>query len=97
MIGQRPPVGLTTRALTLGSLCAAAILGVSLALDVAGQAAEASLVGNLGVVVLLATPVAGLVATWFELRRLRPLHGWLAVAVLIVLVVATIVALAARV
>lgn len=97
MIAGRPPVRLTTRVLTFGSLGAAAIMGLSLALGAAGQSAVASLVGNLGVVVLLATPVAGLVATWFELRRVRPMHGWLAVAVLFVLVLATIVALATRV
>lgn len=55
-----------------------------------------SLVGNIGVVVLLATPVGGLVATWLELKRLRPLHARLAVAVLGVLTLATLIALLAR-
>jgi hypothetical protein len=93
---ERPPVRLTTRALTFGSLAAAALLAVGLAFDVAGQSAMASLIGNIGVVVVLATPVAGLVATWWELRHSRPTHAWLAVAVLAVLLLATVVALAAR-
>jgi hypothetical protein len=87
---------LTTRALTFGSLAAAALFALGLALGVAGQSAIASLIGNIGVMVLLLTPVAGLIATWSELRALRPTHAWLAVAVLAVLALATIVALAAR-
>ena len=51
----------------------------------------------LGVVVLLLTPVVGLISTWWELRLLRPTHAWIAVAVLVVLTLATLVALAARV
>lgn len=97
MNAQRPPVRLTARALTFGSLAAAALLGLSLVLGVAGQSSMAGLVGNMGVVVLLATPVAGLVTTWWEVRVMRPAHGWLAVAVLAVLFLAVIVALTARV
>jgi hypothetical protein len=96
MTSSRPSVRLTTRGLTLGTLLAAAILGAGLALGVAGQSAVAGLVGNLGVVVLLATPAAGLVATWLELRSPRPRAAWLAVAVLGVLVLAALVALSAR-
>jgi len=80
----------------LATLTAAALLALGLALGVAGQTGIASLIGNIGVAVLLATPVAGLLATWSELRALRPTHAWLAVAVLAVLTLATIVALAAR-
>jgi small-conductance mechanosensitive channel len=82
--------------LTLGSLAAATILGLSLVLDVSGQTAAAGLAGNLGVLVLLFTPVAGLLATWSELRIARPAHGWMAVAVLVVLGLATLIALLAR-
>ncbi len=96
MSAVRPPVRLTSRVLTLGSLGAAAVLGVSLALDVLGQAEPARLAGVVGVLVLLGTPVAGLVATWWELRPMRPTHAWLAVAVLGVLLLATVIALAAR-
>jgi hypothetical protein len=96
MTVERPPVHLTSRVLTIGSLTAATILGLSLALDVAGQSGIANSVGNVGIVVLLGTPVAGLVATWSELRKVRPLSAWLAVAVLVVLGLATIIALAAR-
>jgi hypothetical protein len=96
MTTDRPSVRLTTRVLTIGSLSAAAILGLSLALDVAGQSGIATSLGNLGVVVLLGTPVAGLMATWWELRVLRPLHARLAVAVLLVLGLATLIALLAR-
>jgi hypothetical protein len=70
-------------------------LGLVLAL--AGSREIGSLVGNIGVIVLLGTPVAGLIATWSELRLLRPAHGWLAVVVLGVLVLAIAVALTARV
>lgn len=97
MIAPRAPVRLTTRALTVGSLGAAALLGLSLALGVAGQSDIAQLVGNIGVVVLLLTPVAGLITTWWELRIPRPAHAWIAVAVLAVLFLATIIALLARV
>jgi hypothetical protein len=55
-----------------------------------------SLVGNIGVVVLLGTPVVGLVATWLELRGLRPAHAWIAVVVLLVLTLATSIALLTR-
>jgi hypothetical protein len=82
--------------LSLGSLTAAAVLALSFALAVAGQAELAKLAGNAGVVVLLGTPVAGLVATWLELRSMRPTHALLAVAVLGVLTLATMVALLAR-
>jgi hypothetical protein len=92
----RPPARLTSRVLTLGSLAAAAILGLGLVLDVAGQSAIGRLAGNIGVVVLLVTPAAGLIATWSELRRLRPTHAWLAVGVLGVLSLATLIALLAR-
>jgi uncharacterized membrane protein len=96
MTSQRPPVSLTARVLTFGSLAAAAMLSLSLVVGFAGAREIGSFVGNIGVVVLLATPVAGLIATWSELRALRPTHAWLAVAVLAVLTLATIVALAAR-
>jgi hypothetical protein len=93
---ERPPVHLTARVLTAGSLASAALLGLSLVLYLAGQA-NARLVGDFGILVLLGTPVAGLGSTWWELRRSRPTHAWLAVAVLLVLLLATVVALTARV
>jgi hypothetical protein len=96
MIGQRPPVRLTTRILTFGSLAAASLLGLGLVLYFTGAVATGALIGNLGVVALLLTPVAGLLATWWELKRLRPVHARLAIAVLLVLVLATLVALLAR-
>jgi hypothetical protein len=82
--------------LTWGSLIAAAILGLGLVLGVAGQSEIAIVAGEVGVVVLLGTPAAALVATWWELRELRPTHAWLAIAVLLVLGLATLVALLAR-
>jgi uncharacterized membrane protein len=97
MNDPRPPARLTSRVLTLGSITAAAILGLGLVLGFAGSSELGSLVGNVGVAVLLVTPAAGLVATWFELKSLRPTHAWLAVAVLFVLILATIVSVAARV
>ena len=97
MNAARPPVRLTTRVLTGGSLTAAALLGLGLVLHFAGVTETAALVGNIGVVALLLTPVAGLVATWRELRALRPAHAWVAVAVLCVLLLATVIALLARV
>jgi hypothetical protein len=97
MSDQRPTAHLTSRVLTAGSLGAAGLVGLGLVLALAGAREIGGLVGNIGVIVLLMTPVAGLVATWSELRALRPTHAWLAVAVLAVLTLATIVALAARV
>ncbi len=93
---ERPPVQLTARVLTVGSLSAAALVGLGFVVALADAREIGSLVGNIGVAVLLITPVAGLVTTWAELRALRPTHAWLAVAVLAVLALATIVALAAR-
>lgn len=82
--------------MTLGSIGAAAILGMSLILGIGGRADVAGLIGNVGVIVLLGTPVAGLVTTWLELRALRPTHALLAVAVLGVLGLATLIALIPR-
>lgn len=96
MTPARAPVRLTSRTLTVGTVAAAVLMGVGLALDVAGQEAAAGLLGNVGVVLLLATPVAGLVATWWELRGPRPRAAWLAIAVLCVLALATVVALLTR-
>ncbi|HUP83118.1 MAG TPA: hypothetical protein VM284_02895 [Candidatus Limnocylindria bacterium] len=96
MTPTRPPVHLTTRVLTFGSLTAAVILGVGLVFDFAYSENLGPFLGDIGVVVLLLTPVAGLIATWWELRGPRPVHGWLAVAVLVVLVLATLIALLAR-
>lgn len=97
MISDRPPVRMTARVLSFGSLAAAVLLGLSLVLGLVGAAGLAPLVGNVGVLVLLGTPAAGLVATWVELRSMRPAHAWLAVAVLGVLFMATLIALTARV
>jgi hypothetical protein len=96
MTPARAPVTLTTRALTLGTLVSAALLGVGLALDVAGLADAGGQVGNIGVVLLLATPVAGLLTSWWELRGVRPRAAWLAVAVLCVLALAILVAVFTR-
>jgi hypothetical protein len=96
MTTNRAPVKLTTRTLLVGTVGAAIVLATGLVLDVAGQTAVAGLVGNVGVVLLLATPAAGLVATWSEFRRPRPTAAWLAVVVLLVLVLATVIALATR-
>jgi hypothetical protein len=92
----RPSTRLTTRALTYGSLSAATLLAFGLVLGFAGAVDAGSLGGNVGVVVLLITPVVGLIATWSEVRIARPAHGWLAVAVLLVLFLATLIALATR-
>jgi hypothetical protein len=83
--------------LTLGSLIAAAILTLGWLVAYAGQVEVGKIVGNVGVVVLLLTPVAGLVTTWSELRGVRPTHARLAIAVLAVLVLATLIALLPRV
>ena len=96
MTTQRAPVRLTTRVLTLGSLGAGGVLAVGLLLDVAGQEVAAGLVGNIGVLVLLATPPTGLIASWWELKPSRRVHAWLALAVLLVLLLATVIALLTR-
>ena len=93
---ERPPVRLTTRALTGGSSSAAALLGGGFVLGLVGAVEIGKFVGNLGVIALLVTPVAGLLATWSELRPMRPAHARLALAVLLVLGLATLVALDAR-
>lgn len=96
MNSDRPSVLITTRVLTIGSLSAAALLGLGLLLGLAGADEVGGFIGNIGVVFLLLTPVAGLVATWFELRPVRPANAWISLAVLGVLSLATVIALLAR-
>ncbi len=48
----------------------------------------------LGVLLLLATPAAGLVTSFFEMRRVQPRAASLALLVLAILVVATLIAVA---
>ncbi|MEP7158842.1 MAG: hypothetical protein ABI797_05405 [Chloroflexota bacterium] len=96
MTTKRASVKLTTRTLTVGTLAAAALLGIGLGLDALGVTDSAAFVGNIGVCALLLTPAAGLLATWWELKRVRPGAAWMSVVVLGVLVLATVIAVATR-
>jgi uncharacterized membrane protein len=110
---DRPTVGWTARALSLGTLVSAGCFLVGLALNLLAQEAVSDQEPGLedvvrsalaldpwgwsmlGVIVLLVTPVAGLVATALELRQLQPRGALLALAVLGLLALAVIAALAA--
>lgn len=95
---DRAAVGWTRAVLSAGTLIAAGFLVAGLLMRLlggqgAGLAELGADVAELGVVVLLATPGAGLVATFFELRGPQPRVAWLALAVLAVLVGAVLIAL----
>ena len=89
---SRPPVDSTARALTYGTLVAALCLTAGFAIHLAGGDETGRVVSLGGVLVLLATPVAGLVATVVEARHVDPRTALLAVAVLGVLGVAAVLA-----
>ncbi len=94
-MSDRPSAAATARVLSAGSLIAAALFVGSFALSVAGMRAESALVATTALVVLLATPAVGLVASALELRGFQPRVAGLAVIVLLILGAATLVAFAA--
>lgn len=93
---DRPSVRWTARTLSAGALLSAACLLIAFALTLAAREAEAATLSTIGVLVLLATPVAGLIVTWAELRRSQPSAAWLSIVVLAVLAFAVAVALLTR-
>jgi predicted PurR-regulated permease PerM len=92
----RPPVTGTARVLTAGTVVSAAFFVVALGLAAAQFNEPATVAANAGVVALLLTPAAGLVATAVELRDLQPRAAALAVVVLVILALAAVVALVSR-
>lgn len=91
----RPPARATARVLTAGALVASICLLAGFGLRAIGaDEASARLVGNAGVLVLLATPAAGLLSTFVELREARPVVAVLALAVVAVLALAVVLAFA---
>lgn len=92
MIG-RPSVALTARALVLGTALAAGCLAVGLALTLAGVTAIAAVASAVGIVILIATPALGLIATIFETRRAERRTALMALIVLAILIVAAGLAL----
>ena len=93
---ERPPVRVTARVLTVGTALAAGLLTLSFVLSLARLADAAGLASTVGILVLLATPAAGLVATFVELRPFQPRAALLAIGVLAILAVAAGVALVSR-
>jgi hypothetical protein len=94
---ERPAaVAGTSRVLLVGTLLSALGFAVGLGLTFVGSAALAASASNVGVLVLLATPVLGLVVSAIELRRAQPQAALMAIAVLAVLGVAVLVALVAH-
>jgi cell shape-determining protein MreD len=91
--GQRPPVAATASVLTIGTVASAAALAAAFVSGLAGAASLGTLLSTVGVVALLITPAAGLVATFFELRPVQPRAAQLALVVLGVLALSTLVAL----
>jgi hypothetical protein len=94
----RPSAWITARVLTLGTLAATGLLLLGFGLRLAGVTDESAAhrLTNVGVLLLLATPAAGLLATYIELRAQRPKVAWLALAVLAVMGLSSALALASR-
>jgi hypothetical protein len=82
--------------LTAGTGISALCLVVAFVLSLVDLEDQAASLSAVGIVVLLATPAAGLVATWAELRRPQPSAAVLALVVLGVLAVAVGIALTTR-
>jgi hypothetical protein len=93
---ERPSVGGTGRVLTAATTLSAALLAAAFAAGLAALDQVANLLSTAGVVTLLATPAAGLVATFVELRPTQPRAALLALVVLGVLAVSATVALLTR-
>jgi len=93
---ERPSVAWTARILTIGTALSALLLAVAFVLSVIDLDSQATLVATLAVTILLATPAAGLLSTFVEVRRVQPSAAALTLAVLTLLLVATIVALLTR-
>ena len=93
---ERPPVAWTARILTIGTGLSALLLAAAFVLSVLDLDSQATLLATIAVTILLATPAAGLLSTFVEVRRAQPSAAALAVAVLALLLVAILVALLAR-
>ena len=93
---ERPPVHATARVLTVGTALAAGLLTLGFALALAGLSDVANPVSTLGVLVLLATPAAGLLLTIVELRMSQPRVAVLALLALAILGIAAAVAILGR-
>lgn len=89
-------MALTVRALVLGTALAAACLAGGLALTLAGVTAIAAAVSAAGIVILIATPALGLIATFFETRKAERRTAVLALVVLAILAVAAVLAIVGR-
>lgn len=92
----RSPVGGTARVLLGGTLASAICFAIGFGLSFVGLVSVGGLTSTAGIVVLLFTPVAGLVATAAELRTAQPQAVTVAIGVLGVLVLAVVVALVAH-
>ena len=90
---DRPDARATVTAMTAGTLTAVAIFAVSFGLRLLGAVDAADMLGAGGVLVLLVTPALALVTTAVEMRTVQPASAGLAVVVLVVLGIATAVAL----
>lgn len=92
MSRHRPRTDWTANALRAGSYSAAVLLGVGFVINLVGEIEIGRIVALAGVLVLLATPVAGLITTFFELRDVHRRAAWLALMVLAILAIAAAVA-----
>jgi hypothetical protein len=90
---MKAPVRLTIRTLRAGQLTAAAFFGVALVAQLLGQTQLSTSAATVGVLVVIATPAASLLATIAEARRADRATVVAAFLVLGVLGVATGVAL----
>ena len=86
----------TSRLLLVGTLVSAIWFATGFVLGLIGLVPIGTLLSNMGVLTILATPAAALVSTAVELRKPQPQASLLAVGVLAVLAVAVGVALFAH-
>jgi cytochrome bd-type quinol oxidase subunit 2 len=93
MHAERPRTNDTVRVMTIGTLVCVAFFTAAFFVRLANEAALADTIATVAVIVLLATPVAALVTTTFELRGSQRSSSGLALLVLLILAAATALAL----
>lgn len=91
-----PSVKWTSALLLFGTVASAVCFAAGFLLGIAGDEQLGTVASNAGILVLLATPAIGLIATTVELRETQPQASVLAIGVLAVLAVAVVVALLAH-
>lgn len=89
---HRPSARWTALVLVSGTLIAVAGFVAAFSLRLIGQPSVADTIAGAAVIVLIGTPVSGLVVTSAELRRVQLPAALLAILVLVILAAATVLA-----